>query len=206
MARGIATTELVIAALLSLVAGPVWAGCVNPPLPTEKINEFKSDPQSLLASPTTDARTVEAVTRDLAGTDADLAADLIHVAETAKPLFQTAIAAGLAQAAVACTTTDPQAAQLIQQAVASFENGEFQATFAAVAGDLSTAAAAAAASSAVGAVGSVVIVNPNPVTASSLFDVADAPTHSFQTTVFAVTQPTLSNFASTAANEVSPTH
>src|SRR5262249_32967134 len=96
-----------------------------------------------------------------AGTDASLAKDLVHLAEGTNPRFQTAIAAGLAQAAVACQTVDQQAALLIQQAVAEFPDGEFQNAFAAVAGDLSTAAITAATNAATGSVGSVVVTNPN---------------------------------------------
>jgi hypothetical protein len=90
-----------------------------------------------------------------------LAADLVRLAKGTTPRFRTAIAAGLAQAAIACANVDQQAALLIQQAVASFEDGQFQAAFAAVAGDLSTAASAAASDFANGSAGSVVIVNPN---------------------------------------------
>jgi hypothetical protein len=204
MTRGIAKTGFFVAASLMLAGNPAWSGCVNPPLPPEQVGQFKSDPQALISSPTTDSRTVEALTRDLAGTDASLAGDLVHVAAIAKPLFQSAIAAGLAQAAVACSTIDPQAAQLIQQAVAAFENGEFQASFAAVAGDLSTAAAAGAASSAAGAAGSVAIINPNPSTGSNTLGVQNAHSSSFQNTVFEIATPTLSTFATTAADPVSP--
>jgi hypothetical protein len=108
-----------------------------------------------------DTRTIEATVRELAGTDASLAADIVRVAEGTTPRFQTAIAAGLAQAALACSSVDQQAGQLIQQAVAGFQDGQFQASFAAVAGDLSTAATDAANSAATSSVGSVVIVNPN---------------------------------------------
>jgi hypothetical protein len=45
--------------------------------------------------------------------------------------------------------------------VASFQDGQFQAAFAAVAGDLSTAATEAATAFATSSVGSVVIVNSN---------------------------------------------
>jgi hypothetical protein len=200
MTQGFAKTGLFIAAILMLAGSPALAGCLNPALSPEQVGQFKSDPQGLIRGDSADARTVEALTRDLAGTDASLATDLVHVAETAKPLFQTAIAAGLAQAAVACSTTDPQAAQLIQQVVAAFENGQFQASFAAVAGDLSTAAAAGAASSAVGAVGSVAIINPNPSTGSNTLDLQNAHVASFSNTVFNFTTPTLS----TAADPVSP--
>lgn len=151
---------LFTAALLVLVTSQGWAGCMKPPASDEAISKFRSNPQALVA-PDSDTRTIEAMTRDLAGTDASLAADLIQIAQATNPRFRTAIAAGLAQAAIACATIDQQAAQTIQQAVAGFEDGQFQAAFAAVAGDLSTAATAAASASAEASVGSVIIVNPN---------------------------------------------
>jgi hypothetical protein len=151
---------LFIAALLATPVNQGWAGCLKPPISDQAISQFRANPQDLVA-PNSDTRTIEATTRDLAGTDASLAADLIRVAEGTNPRFRTAIAAGLAQAAIACATVDQQAAQLIQQAVASFQDGQFQAAFAAVAGDLSTAATEAATAFATSSIGSVVIVNPN---------------------------------------------
>src|SRR5882724_12318045 len=123
--------------LLAISVTQAWAGCLKPPASDQAISQFRANPQGLV-SPDSDTRTIEATSRDLAGTDASLAADLIRVAEGTNPRFRTAIAAGLAQAAIACSTVDQQAAQLIQQAVASFQDGQFQASFAAVAGDLST--------------------------------------------------------------------
>jgi hypothetical protein len=146
--------------LLAISVTQGWAGCLKPPASDQAISQFRANPQGLVA-PDSDTRTIEATTRDLAGTDASLAADLIRVAEATNPRFRTAIAAGLAQAAIACSTVDQQAAQLIQQAVAGFQDGQFQAAFAAVAGDLSTAATEAASAFATSSVGSVVIVNPN---------------------------------------------
>jgi hypothetical protein len=151
---------LCIPILLALSASQVSAGCLNPPVSAQAIGQFKSNPKALVATDT-DTRTIEALVRDLAGTDASLAADLVHVAQGTMPRFQTAIAAGLAQAAIACSGVDQQAGLLIQEAVASFQDGQFQASFAAVAGDLSTAATAAATESATGSAGSVVITNPN---------------------------------------------
>lgn len=151
---------LCLSALLATSATQASAGCLKPPASPEVISQFKSNPQALVA-PDADTRTIEATTRDLAGTDASLAADLILVAKGTTPRFQTAIAAGLAQAAIACSTVDQHAAQLIQEAVASFDDGQFQAAFAAVAGDLSTAATEAANAFATASVGSVVVVNPN---------------------------------------------
>jgi hypothetical protein len=195
--------------LIAGSASPVWAACLNPPASSQAISQFKSNPQALVA-PDSDPRTIEAVARDLAGTDASLAADLVRVATATIPRYQTAIAAGLAQAAIACSTIDQQAALLIQQAVAEFQDGEFQASFAAVAGDLSTAATDAAAAYAASSAGSVVITNPNGPRPST-------PTHGggsvfFVTaTVSSTTAPTTpdattpSPVATTAAEPVSAT-
>ena len=160
MTTRIVSTALVGAALLAVSVTQGWAGCLKPPASDQAISQFRASPQGLVA-PNSDTRTIEATTRDLAGTDASLAADIIRVAEGTSPRFQTAIAAGLAQAAIACATVDQQAAQLIQQAVAGFQDGQFQASFAAVAGDLSTAATEAATAFATSSVGSVIVINPN---------------------------------------------
>src|SRR6266702_1557619 len=160
MTTRIASTALVGAALLAVSITQGWAGCLKPPASDQAISQFRANPQGLVA-PNSDTRTIEVTTRDLAGTDASLAADIIRVAEGTGPRFRTAIAAGLAQAAIACATVDQQAAQLIQQAVAGFQDGQFQASFAAVAGDLSTAATEAATSFATSSVGSVIVINPN---------------------------------------------
>jgi hypothetical protein len=105
---------LCVPASLAFSATQGWASCLNPPLPAQAISQFKSNPQGLVA-PDSDTRTIEAVTRDLEGTDASLAADLVHVAEGAIPRFRSAIAAGLAKAAVACSTVDQHAAQTIMR-------------------------------------------------------------------------------------------
>jgi hypothetical protein len=152
----------VLCAFLVFAFGSVQAmakPCVAPPATPEAISQFKAHPQTSIA-PGTDPRTVENLVRDLAGTDASLAVELVHLAQGLPPRLQTAIAAGLAQAAIACTTVDQGAGLLIQQAVASYPEGQFQASFAAVAGDLSTAATDAANTAAAGSVGSVVVTNP----------------------------------------------
>jgi hypothetical protein len=161
------STALFGAAFLVISVAQGWAACLKPPASDQAINQFRANPQALVA-PDSDTRTIDATTRDLAGTDASLTADLIRVAQGTTPRFQTAIAAGLAQAAIACSTVDQQAGQLIQQAVAGFEDGQFQAAFAAVAGDLSTAATEAAAAFATSSVGSVVVINPNASPRSTL--------------------------------------
>jgi hypothetical protein len=154
------TRAMYVAIIIGVSGSQALASCVKPPASIEAIAHFKSHPEALVA-PTETSRVVEITARDLAGTEADLAADLVRIAASAPPLLQTAIAAGLAQAALACSSVDQNAAQQIQQAVAGFANGSFQAAFAAVAGDLSTAAVAAAASEAASSFGSVVIINPN---------------------------------------------
>jgi hypothetical protein len=147
--------------LLASCVGHAWATpCVAPPASAEMIDQFKANPRSIVA-PSFDTRTVESSVRDLAGTDATLAKELVGLLQAAPPRFRTAIAAGLAQAAIACSTVDQEAGLLIQQAVASVEDAAFQASFAAVAGDISTAATEAALASSASSVGSVIVVNPN---------------------------------------------
>jgi hypothetical protein len=201
---------LLVQMLLAVSIGDVWAACVNPPMSAQSISQFRSNPHAFVA-PDSDTRTIEAFVRDLVGTDASLAADFVSIARETTPRFRTAIAAGLAQAAIACSTVDQQAGLLIQQAVASFGDGEFQAAFAAVAGDLSTAATAAAFSSAANGFGSVVVTNPTtgtgpttqPGGGGSTAPIAfSAAGLTFST---ANTANTANNGATTAASQVSPT-
>jgi hypothetical protein len=188
-------------------AGSSWAApCVVPPLSDAAIAQFKSNPAALIA-PNSDTRTIEVKVRELAGTSATLAADLIQVAKGAPRRFQTAIAAGLAQAAIACNNVDQQAALQIQQAVAGYQDGQFQASFAAVAGDLSTAATEAAAESATGAAGSVVIVNPNQSfrTTTNPGSGGTAALVQITSSVVTVGSGTTPPSTTTAASPVSPT-
>ncbi len=182
---------------------------VDPPLSAEAIAQFKSNP-TVIVAPNSDTRAVEIFVRDLAGTSPTLATDLVEVAQKTTPKFQTAIAAGLAQAAIACNDVDRQSGLFIQQAVAGYTDGQFQASFAAVAGDLSTAATAAAAESAVGAVGSVTIVNQNKSTKPAINPGGSGSTSLVQITSSAVTfsssnRTTPPSTTTTAANPVSPT-
>jgi hypothetical protein len=154
-----------ISLLFAIAGDQVSAACLDQPMTLQAISQFKSAKQDLVA-PNSDTRTIEATTRDLAGTDASLAADLVQIARETGQRYRTAIAAGLALAAIACSTVDQHAAQLIQAAVASFEDGQFQASFAAVSGDLSTAATFAAVSAASNSTGSVQVINPNKSTGS----------------------------------------
>jgi hypothetical protein len=221
MQTRIFSRELWLMLCFAVVASPASAACISPPLSAEFINHFKSNPSGLIPTPDADSRTVEALTRDLAGTDPRLASDLVHIAEGAPQRFRAAIAAGLAQAALACMGTDQHAALQIQQAVASFQDGQFQSLFAAVVGDLSTAATAAAESAATGSAGSVVIINPNrsPGTKNNpgngvffnpaTFVPSVARTSVATTSVFAVAHSTASasskTSGNTAANPVSAT-
>ena len=199
----VTSTAFFGAAFLAISVGQGWAACINPSASDQAISQFRANPQGLV-SPNSDTRTIEGTTRDLAGTDASLAADLVEVAKGTTPRFQTAIAAGLAQAAVACSTIDQHAGQLIQQAVAGLQDGQFQAAFAAVAGDLSTAATDAATSFATSSAGSVVVVNPNGSRRSALTPGGGGSVSA----LVQISAPGLNNpgaSATTTAGPVSPT-
>jgi hypothetical protein len=206
MRTGLIAKALFFQFLLASCVGHAWAApCVAPPASAEMIDQFKANPQSIVAQGV-DTRAVESSVRDLAATDATLAKDLVLLAQTVPPRFRTAIAAGLAQAAVACSTVDQEAGLLIQQAVASVEDADFQASFAAVAGDISTAATEAALTSAAGSVGSVVVVNPNPSAGSTKTPGGGGTLGLVQITVGTViTGTTPSTTTTTAASPVSAT-
>ena len=203
---------LFVQILLALSIADGWAACIKPPVSPQSISQFKSNPQAFVA-PDADTRTIEAFVRDLVGTDASLAADFVRVAKDTTPRFQTAIAAGLAQAAIACSTVDQQAGLLIQQAVAGFDDGQFQAAFAAVAGDLSTAATDAALASSAASVGSVIVTNPTTSSRSTTQPGGGGSTLPIQITAAAISvttpngganNPNTNGVTNTAANPVSP--
>ena len=205
MSTGLIAKALFFQLLLASCVSHAWAApCVAPPSSAEQIDQFKANPQSIMA-PNFDTRMVETSVRDLAATDATLAKDLVLLAQNAPPRFRTAIAAGLAQAAVACSTVDQEAGLLIQQAVASVEDAEFQASFAAVAGDISTAATEAALASASSSVGSVIVVNPNTSPGSPKNPGGGGGLSLVQITVGEVKTGTTPTSTTTAASPVSAT-
>ena len=206
MRTGLIAKALFFQFLLASCVSHAWAApCVAPPASAEMIEQFKTNPQSIVA-PGFDTRAVESSVRDLAATDATLAKDLVLLAKNVPPRFRTAIAAGLAQAAIACSTVDQEAGLLIQQAVASVEDAEFQASFAAVAGDISTAATEAALASAASSVGSVVVVNPNKSPGSTKTPGGGGSLSLVEITVGTVkTRTTQPDSTTTAASPVSAT-
>jgi hypothetical protein len=141
-----------LVAVTALFGNPAVAAWMKvPPLSFEYLNKVKLNPQSTILSLGTDGLAVAASTRDLAATEPQLAPG--HVAQTAEPRFQGAIAAGLAQAALTCPGVDQQAALQVKRAVAGFEDSQFQALFTAMVGDLSTAATSPAIPAATGSAG-----------------------------------------------------
>jgi hypothetical protein len=153
--------------LLSIVFGlvavaafsgtPAVTAYMTFPLSFEAINEFELNPQSLMPSPSTNTRTVEATTRDLTATEPQLAPDLAHVAQTAQRWFQGAIAAGLAQGAPACrsagcATNSAGGRRFRRWPVPGPDRGG---------GGRSVDSGRRSRSAATGSAGSVVFINPN---------------------------------------------
>jgi len=205
MRTGLIAKALFFQFLLASCVGHAWAApCVAPPASAELIDQFKANPQSIVPQGI-DTRAVESSVRDLAATDAKLAKDLVILAQSVQPRFRTAIAAGLAQAAIACSTVDQEAGLLIQQAVASVEDAEFQASFAAVAGDISTAATEAALASAASSVGSVIVVNPNKSPGTTKTPGGGGSLSLVEITVGTVKTATTPTTTTTAASPVSAT-
>src|SRR5262245_10526457 len=92
--RKILFSQIVLASFASVAMA---APCIAPPVSPESIAEFKANPAALVA-PNSDTRAIEARVRELAGTSASLASDLVSLAQSegTSPRFRTAIAAGLA--------------------------------------------------------------------------------------------------------------
>jgi hypothetical protein len=180
-------------------ASQASAGCLSPSLSVEQVAAFRANPSATLDNP--DMRVLERETRNLAAADATLADNIVRFATTAGKGTQDAIAAGLAQAALSCLANDVNAAQLIQQAVAGFDNASFQSTFATIAGDMDTAATAVAAEAAVSGVGSSVGLNPN-LTGRSTPSIGGG--NSVVVPNFLILGTGLSTVATSAAGSVSP--
>jgi hypothetical protein len=74
-------TELAVEApclqMLLAISSMLSASCLKPPASAQAIGEFKSPPQALVAA--------NSATRDFAGTNASLAADLVRLADATTP-------------------------------------------------------------------------------------------------------------------------
>lgn len=197
-------SALVISLLLASAAEADAASCLSPATPAETIAAFNANPESLLTN-APDMRALERSVRNLAATQSTLAQALVGVAEKAKPAQQSAIAAGLAQAAMACLSVDAMASQDIQTAVAGFEDITFQSTFASIAGDLDTAAVAIAAEAAAASVGSAIVVNPQRApTGPRVSGGGGAASPAVTISLIPVSGTNLSRDGSAAASSVSP--
>jgi hypothetical protein len=194
----------ILTAAIALSGGEVFAAsCVTPAMSDQAVTAFKANPEAVLKAGS-DSSTLEMTIRDLAGTDATLAGTLAGLVERSTPAQQTSIAAGLAQAALACATIDEKAAQMIQEAVASVSDSQFQAAYAAIIGDVGTAAVAGAA--AASSSGSTIKLNPTTGAAGNTPVTSGAPTRFTRTGVLNVTGPSLTTTTQTILTQVvSPT-
>ncbi|MEW6452660.1 MAG: hypothetical protein AB1490_18550 [Pseudomonadota bacterium] len=115
-------------------------------LSPQQVSDFMANPGALLqqAGPNDNARVISRV-RDLVASDpSTLPAVMNLLGSTGNSSLQTAIGAGLGQAARICTRNDPEFARAIQQAVAqSSVPAAAQTAFAGASGDRSTAAGGA---------------------------------------------------------------
>jgi hypothetical protein len=98
--------RLVVWALCAAIAvSQVGTVCPNPPVANQSIGQFISAPRALVASDS-DTQKLEETTRRLAGTNAVLAANPVRFAEGTRGRFRTAVAACIAQVAIASGNVD----------------------------------------------------------------------------------------------------
>jgi hypothetical protein len=111
---------LALAALAVLVLGPasVAAQPSYSKLPASAVEQFRADPQSLLAAYPNGGRAMTTMARNLLLSDPTLLGPLLNVAKNANSAQAAAIGGGLAQAARILVAVNPQLAAQIQLAVA----------------------------------------------------------------------------------------
>jgi hypothetical protein len=126
--------------ILTLGAFPARAGCLTPPASAEELDAFKNDPGGLLKRFPLGSGSMASAIRILAASDGGVLGAITSLIKEASDVQKSAIAAGMAQAALACRTQDPALALQIQEAMAGVDNGAVLAQFAAITGDTQTAA------------------------------------------------------------------
>jgi hypothetical protein len=132
----------VAALLLSLPAGAAFAACVQPvtsPLQAQ-IDSVRADPKAFFAANPVGGGAMVRDVRNIVAGDASLAKILAEMARQSPLEQKVAIGAGLGQAARICERVDPQAANQIQQAVASAADLALASEFLNVIGSTATAA------------------------------------------------------------------
>jgi hypothetical protein len=113
------------------------AACYSPreTLPSQTIDQFTSDPASLLTQFPNGGAQMIARVRDLAASNPATLNALISLLATATADQQKAIGTGLGQAALVCVKTDQPYATQIQQAVTASGNGDAIGALTAILGD-----------------------------------------------------------------------
>jgi hypothetical protein len=140
-----------VTALFSGVAGvsPVQAQTVSPTagcfvaparMSDAEISAFLAAPDSLLTQFSSGGLPLSNQARSLVGSSADALSPLIAVAAKANPGQAAAIGAGLARAARACATVNPEYASRIQDAIADSGNKALETAFLAANSETQTAA------------------------------------------------------------------
>lgn len=119
--------------------------CFLPPakLSDDAVAAFLADPAALLTEYRTGGLPLVNTVRGLAGSSATAVPILLKLAETANERQQTAIGAGLARAAVACSRSDPTYSAMIQEAVAGSPLAAVLLAFQTATNDVQTAAVGA---------------------------------------------------------------
>jgi hypothetical protein len=126
--------------ILTLCAAPAHAACLTPPASADELEAFKNDPGGLLKRFPLGSGSMASAIRVLAASDGGVLGALASLVKDASDAQKSAIAAGMAQAALACRTQDPALALQIQEAIAGVDNAAVLAQFAAITGDTQTAA------------------------------------------------------------------
>jgi hypothetical protein len=131
------------------------SACFQAPakLPDDDVSAFISAPQDLLVQFPNAGLSMSARVRSLAGSSPLTAAPILALVNQASGVQRSAIGAGLARAARACSSVNPDYAAQIQQQVAAANNPEVTTAFLQASSEIQTAALGGGAAGGAGGAG-----------------------------------------------------
>ena len=120
-----------------------------------EVQAFLANPSSLLSEFASGGLPLSTRIRSLAGSNAGTLDPIVGLVNSATPAQVSAIGSGLARAARACETVNPEYAATIQDKVASLDNDALETAFNAASQDVQTAAVGGATGAGGGSVGAI---------------------------------------------------
>lgn len=141
--KDISKLSIILSGLAVIVPLPALAASCLPTsaaMSNEDMQKFLSDPSSLLTQNSLGGLPLSNTVRLIAASNSDALATLVGLAKTSSGPQSASIGSGLASAVAACTPSNPQYADQIQQAIAASNNQALITAFADSSNQIKTAA------------------------------------------------------------------